>query len=79
MTLHLILSGDIPSNKQKSPTCSTCNKAVCNNSKKASCTVCRSITHLDFTTSNKKFYLHKCKCFTFLQSERPSYVRLINS
>ena len=55
MTLHLILSGDIPGNKQKSPTCSTCNKTVHSNSKKTYCTVCRSITYLKCTTSNKSF------------------------
>ena len=31
ITLHLILSGDIPGNKQKSPTYSTCNKTVSSN------------------------------------------------
>ena len=55
MTLHLILSGDIPGNKQKSPTCSTCNKTVHSNSKKTYCTVCHSITYLKWTTSNKSF------------------------
>ena len=55
MTLHLILSGDIPGNKQKSPTCSTCNKTVHSNSKKTYCTVCRSITYLKCITSNKSF------------------------
>ena len=54
MTFRLILSGDIPGNKQKSPTCSTCNKAVRSNSKKTFCIVCRSITHLKCITSNKK-------------------------
>ena len=34
MTLHLNLSDDIPGNKQKSPTCSTCNKTDISNSKK---------------------------------------------
>ena len=61
MTLRLILSGDIPGNKQKSPTCSTCNKTVLSNSKKTYCTVCRSITHLKCITSSKNFYLHQCK------------------
>ena len=44
MTLRLILSGtpDIPGNKQKSPTCSTCSKTAHGNS---------SITHLKCITS----------------------------
>ena len=54
MTPCLILSGDIPGNKQKSPTCSTCNKTACSNSKRTYCTVCRSITHLKCITSKKK-------------------------
>ena len=54
MTLRLILSVDIPGSKQKSPTCSTCNKTVLSNSKRTYCTVCRSITHLKCITSNKK-------------------------
>ena len=60
MTLHLTLPDDIPSNKQKSPTCSTCNKAR-SNSKKTFCIVCRSITHLKCITSDTKIYLHQCK------------------
>ena len=59
-TLRLILSGDM-SDKQKSPTCLTCNKTVRSNSKKTYCTVCRSITHLKCITSSKNFYLHQCK------------------
>ena len=76
MTLRLILSGDIPGNKQKSPTCSSCNKTVCSNSKTTYCTVCCSITHLKRITSNKIFFIYTnarldlfalySKCFTFL-------------
>ena len=77
MILRLILSVDIPGNKQtKSPTCSTCNETVRSNSKKVYCTVCRSITHLKYITSNKKFIYNNArldlfgvffsKCFTFL-------------
>ena len=55
MTLRLILSCDTPSNKQKSPTCSTCNKTVYSYSKKTYCSICRNITHLKCITSNKTF------------------------
>ena len=54
MTLCLILSGDISGNKQKSPTCSICNKTVRSNTERTYCTVCRSITHLKCVTSNFK-------------------------
>ena len=87
MTLRLILSGDIPGNKQNSPTCSTCNKIVRSNSKRTYCTVYRSITHLKYITSDKKIYLHQCKTgfvrFVFkvfyLFIKRKTYVRLIDS
>ena len=49
---NLILSGDIPYNKQKSPTCSTRNKTVRSSSKETYSTVCRSITHLKCIKSN---------------------------
>ena len=52
-TLRLILSGYVPGNKQKSSTCSACNKTIFSNSKKTYCTICRSITHLRYITSNK--------------------------
>ena len=61
MTLHLTLSDDIPSNKQKSPTCLTCNKTARSNSKKTFYIVCRSITHFKCITSDTKIYLHQCK------------------
>ena len=51
MTLCLILSSDIPGNKQMSPICSTINKTVPINGKRTYCTVYRSITHLKCTTS----------------------------
>ena len=76
MTLRLILSGDIPGNKQKSPTCSTCNKTVLSNSKKTYCTVCRSITHLKCITSNKNFLstpMQDWICSFFIQSVLPFY------
>ena len=76
MTLRLILSGDIPGNKQKSPTCSTCNKTVRSNNKKTYCTVSRSITYLKCIRSNKNFFIYNnarldlfvlySKCFNFL-------------
>ena len=40
ITLLLILSGDIPGTKQKSPTCLTCNKTVRSNSKNIYCAGC---------------------------------------
>ena len=55
MTLRLILSDDIPGNKQKSLTYSTCNKTVNSNSRKNYCSVSRSITNLKCITSNKIF------------------------
>ena len=55
MALRMILSGDVPGNKQKSPTCSTCNKTVCSNSKRTYYTVCRSITHLKRKTGFVRF------------------------
>ena len=61
MKLRLILSDDITSNKQKSPTCSTCSKTARSNSKKTYCIVCRSITYLKCITSDTKIYLHQCK------------------
>ena len=55
MTLRLILLDDIPGNKQNSPTCYIWNKTVHSNSKNTYCTVCCSITHLKYITSNKIF------------------------
>ena len=62
MTLRLILSSDIPGNKQMSPVCSTINKTVPSNGKRTYCTVYRSITHLKCITSIIiKNYLHQYK------------------
>ena len=76
MTLCLILSGDIPGNKQKSPTCSTCNKTVRSNSKNTYCTVRRSITHLKCITPNKKMLFTSMQdwiCSFCVQSVLPFY------
>ena len=54
MTLPLILSGDMPGNKQKTPACSTATKQPVVTVKKTCCTVCRSITHLKLLHLMKK-------------------------
>ena len=54
MTLQLILSRDIAGQKQKPPTCSTCNKTMCSNSKKFYFTFCGSISHLKRITPSDK-------------------------